>query len=102
MKLKPFELRLDKLSGEEIGVAVWSALLANAWSLYSTQLMYLATKGTDIRALDDTEKGRIAKGAFAYVAELLPENNPYRRELERYAVEAVPGTVGSLPPPFPN
>ena len=56
---------------------------------------------SDVRSLDDSEKGRIAKAAFAYVAELLPPNSPYRRELQRYVDEAVPGTVGNVAPPFP-
>lgn len=102
MKLRSFDLRLDNVSGEAIGIAAWGALLASAWVMYSSKLMYLGAKGVDITALDDSEKCKLARAAFEYVADLLPTTSPYRREIERYSVEALPSAIADIPMPIVN
>jgi hypothetical protein len=72
--------------------------------LYNAGMMAFAARGEDIKALDDETKLRLARASFKFVAEELPEGNPFRRELERYADEALADALKgrSIPPPFVN
>lgn len=103
MKPRPFSLSL-KASGEELGVATFSTLKAAAWVLYNAGLLSFAARGEDIESLDDETKLRLARSSFKYVAEELPEGNPFRRELERFADEALANDLEgrSKGPPFLN
>lgn len=94
MKPRPFTLSLSA-SGEEIGVATFSTLKAAAWVLYNAGLLSFAARGEDLNSIDDEVKLRLARASFRYVAEELPEANPFRRELERYADEALASDLES-------
>jgi len=96
--MKRKEFTLDMVAdGQEIGAAAFSALLAAAWTLYSSTLIGYAAAGRDPRQLDDQTKVDLARQAFAYVADLVAPG-PYRRELDRYVRDVLPGKVASVPP----
>jgi hypothetical protein len=104
MKPRPFSLSLTA-SEEEIGVATFCTLKAAAWVLYNAGLIAFVARGEDIKTLDAETKLRLARASFNFVAEELPDQNPFRRELERYADEALADDLKGKPmapmgPPF--
>jgi len=104
-----FTLRLQ-VSAAEIGVAVFDALKASGWALYqSTVLAWLAHNGhspgpPSAERPFPTLEQRLgwARDAFEWTCSLIGPENPYRRELERYATEVVPRMLRTHPIPTPS
>lgn len=100
MRVNKFNATLRNVSQEDIGTAAWSALLASGWVLYTAQMMAFSAGGRLRSDITEEEQVEIARRAFAYVADYVPEGSPFRAELERYAAEAIPDV--SMHPPVPT
>jgi len=84
-----FQLRV-KLSGHEIAAAAFHALVASAWSIYTTQQFAWLAAHPDVQAPIEFHE-RWAKAAFEEVIADLPDGHSFVAELERYVVdEAIP------------
>ena len=94
MSDRSFVLRLDAVSGADIGVAAWTSLMTSAWAIYHSMVLLRAATSTDGASPSIQERLRFARIAFTQVASELPIENQFRTELLRYFDEIVISKIG--------
>jgi hypothetical protein len=103
MQTRPFTLDLGTIDPSTIGQAVFFALLGSGWALYASSMLAMSARGMDIKKMSDRERANHAVESFRYIIQWIPDEHPFRKEVERYIMEALPTApqITQLPNPDP-
>jgi hypothetical protein len=93
MQLAKFEVNLGAVPPSDIGQAAFFALVSSGWALYASTMLALGAKGVDITAMSEEDRSKHAAECFKYVVQWMPPGHSFRKEIERYVVDALPVNI---------